>query len=281
MTVPQLVHYWEGDYKITLSSGAQVFNIATPHGHERADQPVMLLQGGTDGFSVRPDVARKATANRYGERVVGKKLPPFGGTMKVVVGDPALRVPLAHIDRQWRRAWSPFEDTICTVAATDGGNAWAHFRLTDMTDVPNNLRGRPSYPCDVAWTCLDGAWFGKSRTYTGEAEVRDISDPGLSPLVALEWDTARDFEVQFPAGNRVRLARADYKGDLPETVTFDLSTGMMGQPTTPTGEVLDTLWSAFQGKLHGVDLKPREPTRWSLSPGLTLRVTPRYLHPWR
>lgn len=281
MTTPHLTHFWEGDYKITLSSGEQVFNIATPHGHERAEQPVMLLQGGTDGFSVNPGVSRKATANRYGERVVGKKFPPFGGTMKVVVGDPSLRVSLAHVDRQWRRAWSPFEDTICTVAATDGGNAWARFRLVDMTDVPNNLRARPSYPCDVSWTCLDGVWFGKSRTYTGTAEVRDNSDAGLSPIVSLEWDTTQDLDVTFPDGRRITFPRSTATGSLPPIVYFDLEPGMMGHPTdAPDGDTMFTLWPAFQGKMRGVELIPRKPSYWTLS-GCTLRVTPRYLHPWR
>ncbi|WCZ37859.1 hypothetical protein [Corynebacterium jeddahense] len=280
MTTPQLTHSWEGDYKITLSSGQQVLNIATPHGQERADQPVMLLQGGTDGFSVKPDLTRRATVNKYGERVVGKKLPPFGGTMKVVVGNPALRVPLAHIDRQWRRTWSPFVDTVCTVTATDGGNAWARFRLVSMTDVPNNLRGRPSYPCDVSWSCLDGVWFGKSRTYTGSAEVRDTSDSGLSPIVSLEWDTSQDLAVTFPDGRRVSFARSSYTGSLPSVVRFNMEPGMMGQPTEPGGATMYEFWPVLEGKMRGVELTPREASYWNLS-GCTLRVTPRYLHPWR
>lgn len=269
----------EGDYKITLTGPqGQTFNIATPHRHEREHQPVLLLKGGTDGFRVKPERQARASVNRYGEREYGKRFPPFGGTLKTLVGAPGFK--LGHVDRNWRKLWSPFEDTKVTVAATDGGNAFANFRLVDMSDLPHNLRGQPSYPCDVTWTCPDGAWSGPARTYTGAATVIDPSDTGFSAKLTLAWNTAEDLDVTFPAGNRITFKASSISKKLPDTVFFDLEPGMMGRPTDAAGNTLDTLWSAFAGKMRGFELTPHIPTRWALS-GCELRVTPRYLHPWR
>ena len=270
----------EDGYQIGYSSPTgELYHLHTHDRQENRLRRVALEKGGWSGGFASPEFVEKATANRFGVRRAGVKLPPFEGALGVVVR--ADDRPLAFNRRDFTRAWSPFREGRLTVVAREGNNAWTPVVLSSISEPPYETARKRSLRLQVSYRALKGVWFGKARTYTGSAEVRDSSDPGLSPVVSLEWDTTRDFDVTFPDGRRLTFARSSYSGSLPPVVYFDLEPGMMGRPSaSPGGETMYELWPAFLGKMRGVELTPREVSFWNLS-GCTLRVTPRYLHPWR
>ena len=270
----------EDGYQITYSSPTG--DLYLLHSHDRQanrQRRIALAPDGWSGGFAAPEFTEKETVNRYGARRDGSKLPPFEGSLAVAVraGDR----PLAFTRRDFTRAWSPYEEGKITVVAREGNNAWTPVVLTSISEPPHETARRRTQRMQIGYRALKGVWFGKSRTYTGSAEVRDTSDSGLSPIVSLEWDTTQDLDVTFPDGRRLTFPRSSATGSLPPIVYFDLEPGMMGHPTdAPDGDTMFTLWPAFQGKMRGVELTPRKPSYWTLS-GCTLRVTPRYLHPWR
>ncbi|MBA1834169.1 hypothetical protein [Corynebacterium wankanglinii] len=272
-------HVLEEGYQISYSSPTgELYQLHSRDRQANRYRRVALAKGGFSGGFAAPQFTEKETTNRYGARRAGVKLPPFEGTLSLIVR--ADERSLAFNRRDFTRAWSPFDPGTLYVVARDGNNASTPVVLNTIEEPPHETAGKRSMPLQVGYRALEGCWFGKARTYTGAATVIDSSDRGLSPVLTLAWTTAEDLDVTFPSGHRVSFKRSSYGGRLPDTVFFDLEPGMMGRPTDAAGNELDTLWSAFAGKMRGFELTPHIPTRWALS-GCELRVTPRYLHPWR
>lgn len=281
----------EADYKITYAApgeDGQVWNIATPFAHERKDQAVLLLKGGTDGFDNTPDITTRATVDRYGETATGLKIPAFGGTLKTVVGREDF--DLRAIDRNWRQSWplthasdpptwsvwNPYLTGRFIVADTGAHNRWLPIYRTAMTSLPNNYRGIFSYPCEVTWKSLAGTWLGPIRRFETGGQV--AIGGHLRAAARLRWDPTQDATITFPDRQTLTLtSAADASAGL---CYINLDRGFAGQVTREDGTVDSTTWSTFKGRVLGVELKPGRTYDWKLTGGVTLEIVHRYLSPW-
>lgn len=270
MGVPDL-----SGYKITYTAPHQpgeTFILHTMLDAEADEQRVVLKEGGFAGGSGSVDFTTHESVNRYGVRPAGFTVPEFTGSLDVAVRrgpDESVMDTL----RDWRRAWSHFEDGKLKVVARDGGNREARVRLVGFSDVPVDPAGAGLHEETVSFRCMDGFWRGPTMRRTGAFEV---SVPGdLPPLLRLRWDGETETSFNLPSGLTVNLTRAA------GTRFINLDRGMQGQVTTEAGEVDSLAWSSLRGVLVGETLTPHRRFAFELGEGLELLATPRYLTPWR
>lgn len=204
-------------------------------------------------------------------RPVGFKVPEFTGSLDVAVRrgpDESVMDTL----RDWRRAWSHFDEGLLKVVARDGGNREARVRLVGLSDVPHDPAQNYVLEDQVQFRCMDGFWRGPTTRRTGVFEVAVPGD--LPPLLRLRWDGS-ETSFRLPSGLRVSLTRAA------GTRFINLDRGMQGQITREDGTVDSLTWSSLRGVLVGETLTPHRLYSFELGAGLELLATPRYLTPWR
>ena len=246
-------------------------------------QPVVLTEDGVDGFSSKVERSEVEAVGRYGARPSGWKAPPLEITL-----DYAVRAPKGELEatmRAWRRAWDSVEPGDygdpgvvrrgrLRVFSPEGGNFYTEVSSPSFPDWPSSLRDKTVVEEQLKCVSWSGHWLGETEYYTGAFTFRVQGDQPLSPSMRLRWD-GRATSVGFPTGLTLNLAATGLARYI------NLERGMSGQMTRPDGTV-DTLgWSSLQGLVHGMSLRPGSESTWSLGPGLTLEVTPRYLSPWR
>lgn len=302
----------ESGYKVTYTSPhspGETFILHTMLDAEADEQRVVLKEGGfADGYG-SVDFATSESVNRYGARTTGFRVPEFGGSLEVVVRRGPDGTVMDTL-RDWRRAWSHFEDGRLKVVARDGGNREARVRLVGFGEVPFDPAGVTLFEDSVQYRCLEGFWRGPTFTRTGAFSV---SVPGdLPPMLQVRWDGVTETSFTLPSGLRVNLSTrtrtsatdsrianiiASFPGLAGSLETADDSTvvdpvpigtryinldrGMQGQVTDENGDVDTRVWSALRGVLVGETLTPHRTYEFELGDGLELLVTPRYLHPWR
>lgn len=269
MDVPDL-----SGYKITYTAPHQpgeTFILHTMFDAEADEQRVVLKEGGFAGGSGSVDFTTHESVNRYGVRPVGFKVPEFTGSLDVAVR----RGPdesVMDTMRDWRRAWSHFDEGLLKVVARDGGNREARVRLVGFSDVPHDPAQNYVLEDQVQFRCMDGYWRGPTLRRNGVFEVAVPGD--LPPLLRLRWDGS-ETSFRLPSGLRVSLTRAA------GTRFINLERGMQGQITREDGTVDSLTWSSLRGVLVGETLTPHRLYSFELGAGLELLATPRYLTPWR
>ena len=263
----------EPGYKVTYTaphSPGEQFILHSMLDAEADEQRVVLKDGGFSGGVGQVDFSMAESVNRFGSRATGWRVPSFDGSLEVAVRPgPG---GLSDTVRDWRRAWSHFEDGKLKVVARDGGNREARVRLVGFSDVPVDPAGATVHEETVSYRCLEGFWRGLTIRRTG---VFELSVPGdLPPLLRFWWDgSATSFRLPF--GLRVNLTR----GAGPRFINLDR--GMQGQITREDGTVDSGTWSSLRGVLVGETLTPHRRYSFELGAGLELLATPRYLTPWR
>lgn len=264
----------EPGYKITYTAPhrpGETFILHSMLDAEADEQRVVLKESGFGGGFGEVDFSSSESVTRYGSRVVGSKVPAFDGELDVVVR-PGPDDSVMETLRDWRNAWSYFEDGKLKVVARDGGNREARVRLVSFAEVELDPSGARLIEDSVRYRCLDGYWSGGVSTYTGNVTV--TTPGGLPPKLRLKWD-GRSTSFTLPSGLRVSLAQG------PGTRWIDLERGMQGQVTDEGGNVDTGTWSSLRGVLVGETLQPHTKNDFQLGAGLTLEVTPRFLSPWR
>lgn len=202
--------------------------------------------------------------------------------------DYAVRAPKGELEsvmRAWRRAWETVEPGDygdpgvvergrLRVFSPEGGNFYTEVSSPSFPDWPSSLRNKTVVEEQLKCVSWSGHWLGETTYHTGAFTFRVQGDKPLSPSMRLRWD-GQATAIGFPTGLTLNLAATGLERFI------NLDRGMSGQMTRPDGTV-DTLgWSSLQGLVHGMSLRPGSQSTWSLGPGLTLEVTPRYLSPWR
>lgn len=261
-------------YKITYTAPhhpGEQFILHSMLDAEADEQRVVLKENGFGGGFGEVDFSSAESVTRYGSRVVGSKVPAFDGELDVVVR-PGPDDSVMETLRDWRNAWSYFDDGLLKVVARDGGNRQARVRLVSFGEVELDPSGTRLIEDSVRYKCLDGYWAGGIRTYTGNVTVTAPGD--LPPKLRLKWD-GRSTSFTLPSGLRISLAQG------PGTRWIDLERGMQGQVTDEGGNVDTGTWSSLRGVLVGETLQPHTKNDFQLGAGLTLEVTPRFLSPWR
>ncbi|OFT46980.1 hypothetical protein HMPREF3158_05405 [Corynebacterium sp. HMSC06G04] len=238
---------------------------------EADEQRVVLKEGGFGDGVGGVDFASAESVTRYGSRVLGMKVPAFTGSLDVVVR-PGPDESVVETLRDWRNAWSYFEDGKLKVIARDGGEREARVRLVEFGEVEVDPSGVTLIEDSVQYRCLDGYWTGGVVTYTGNVTVTTPGD--LPPKLRLRWD-GQTTAFSLPSGLSLSLATG------PGVRWIDLERGMQGQVTDEDGNVDTGTWSSLRGVLVGETLQPHTKNDFQLGAGLTLEVTPRYLSPWR
>lgn len=260
-------------YKITYTaphSPGETFILHSMLDAEADEQRVVLKENGFTGGAGTVDFDLVESVNRFGSRTAGFRVPSFEGSLDVSVRPGPSGLP--DTLRDWRRAWSHFDEGLLKVVARDGGNREAHVRLVGFSDVPVDPAGATVHEETVSYRCLDGYWRGPMMRREGVFEVAVPGD--LPPLLRLRWDgSATSFRL--PSGLRVSLTRAA------GTRFINLERGMQGQVTREDGTVDSLTWSSLRGVLVGETLTPYRLYSFELGEGLELRATPRYLTPWR
>ena len=261
-------------YKITYTAPhrpGEQFILHSMLDAEADEQRVVLKDGGFVGGLGGVEFTPVESVTRYGVRTAGSKVPAFDGELDVVVR-PGPDDSVMETLRDWRNAWSFFEDGELKVVARDGGNREARVRLVSFGEVELDPSGTRLIEDSVQYQCLDGYWSGSVSTYTDNVTVTTPGD--LPPKLRLKWDgQATNFTL--PSGLSVSLAQG------PGTRWIDLERGMQGQVTDEDGNVDTGTWSSLRGVLVGETLQPHTKNDFQLGAGLTLEVTPRFLSPWR
>ena len=301
MDVPDL-----SGYKITYTAPhrpGEQFILHTMLDAEADEQRVVLKEGGFAGGSGSVDFTTHDSVNRYGVRPVGFKVPEFTGSLDVAVRrgpDESVMDTL----RDWRRAWSHFDEGLLKVVARDGGNREARVRLVGFSDVPHDPAQNYVLEDQVQFRCMDGFWRGPTMRRTGVFEVAVPGD--LPPLLRLWWDGETETSFKLPSGLTVNLTTRRTPGLPPGSVEIvpgvvvdfgpgvavgdpvpigprfiNLDRGMQGQITREDGTVDSLTWSSLRGVLVGETLTPHRLYSFELGEGLELLATPRYLTPWR
>lgn len=261
-------------YKITYTAPhrpGEQFILHSMLDTEADEQRVVLKEGGFGDGVGGVDITSVESVTRYGSRVSGMKVSAFTGSLDVVVR-PGPDESVMETLRDWRNAWSFFEDGLLKVVARDGGNRQARVRLVSFAEVPFDPSGVTLIEDSVQYQCLDGYWSGGVRTYAGNVTVTTPGD--LPPKLRLRWD-GQATAFTLPSGLSMSLATG------PGTRWIDLERGMQGQVTDEDGNVDTGTWSSLRGVLVGETLQPHTKNDFQLGAGLTLEVTPRYLSPWR
>lgn len=290
----------EPGYKITYTaphSPGEQFILHTMLDAEADEQRVVLKEDGFSGGVGQVDFSMAESVNRFGARATGWRVPYFDGSLDVTVRPGSGGLP--DTVRDWRRAWSHFEDGKLKVVARDGGNREARVRLLSFSDVPGDPAGATLHEETVHFVCLDGFWRGPTTRRTGAFEVAVPGD--LAPSLRLWWDGETETEFRLPSGLKVSLTTKpasspgswldDYIIRLPGNDStgpaklgprfINLDRGMQGQVTREDGRVDSGTWSSLRGVLVGETLTPHRVYSFELGPGLELWATPRYLTPWR
>lgn len=245
---------------------------------------VMLLEEEVTGLVGRVDRTLGESVNAYGSRSLGWRTPPLDISLGYLLRSARGDMPVWS--STWRSAWDidvpgdypgdlvPATPGRLEVATGGGERCWTPVVGADFPDLPHGLGGVTKLREVMACRSMVGHWFGEVESYTGTFTFVVRGDRPLSPKMRLVWDGSAT-SVTFPSGLKLNLAAG-------EGVRFiDLDRGMSGQVTRPDGSV-DTLgWSALQGLVHGMSLRPGSESSWVLGSGMTLEVTPRFLSPWR
>lgn len=261
-------------YKITYTAPhtpGETFILHTMLDAEADEQRVVLKEDGFAGGSGSVDFSTRESVNRYGVRPVGFKVPEFTGALDVTVRTGPDESVMDTF-RDWRRAWSHFDEGFLKVVARDGGNREARVRLVGFSEVPFDPSRVSVLEERVEYRCFEGFWRGPTIRRTGVFEVAVPGD--LPPLLRLRWDGS-ETSFRLPSGLLVKLTRGA------GTRFINLNYGMQGQVTTEAGEVDSLTWSSLRGVLVGETLTPHRRFVFELGEGLELLATPRYLTPWR
>ena len=261
-------------YKITYTAPhtpGETFILHTMLDAEADEQRVVIKESGFAGGVGSVDFTTHESVNRYGVRPVGFTVPEFTGALDVSVRTGPDESVMDTF-RDWRRAWSFFDEGSLKVVARDGGNREARVRLVRFSEVPFDPSRVNLLEERVEYRCFEGFWRGPTMHRTGSFEVAVPGD--LPPMLRLRWDGS-ETSFRLPSGLRVSLTRAA------GTRFINLDWGMQGQITREDGTVDSLTWSSLRGVLVGETLTPHRLYSFELGAGLELLATPRYLTPWR
>lgn len=245
---------------------------------------VVLLADEVSGLVGRVDRSKVQTVNRLGVRSRGWSTPALDMSLGVLL--QAERGDLPRFARLFRDGWLgeeagdyayelvPPERPTISVQEGGGERFWTPVSDVHVPDVPHGLGSSTSLHQTITMSGDLGHWFGDGILFgEGEHEITPAGDRPLWPLLKLHWDGSAT-SVTFPTGVTVHFPPIG----VPRTINLDR--GMSGQVTRPDGSVDTASWSALQGTVTGVVLRPGSPSLWEIGAGMTLEVTPRFLSPW-
>lgn len=262
------------------SPAGDLWTLITPDGSR--DLPIFLADNDLSGWSGKVSRSDSQSVTRLGARSTGWKLDPLKIEIPYVA--QALSGTVDTVLREWRRAWDfeqpgdyGYPTTVRSgkLWVADGGESyWAPVCDPEFPDLPKHSQRVRAVEEVMSCRSMVGHWFGATEHFEGTVSIRVRGDRPLSPSLRLAWDGSAT-SVTFPSGLKLNLPNVGGRRFI------NLDRGMSGQVTREDGSVDTGGWSALQGLVHGLSLRPGDTSDWVLGPGLTLEVTPRFLTPWR
>lgn len=266
------------------SPSGESWLLITPEPGVSRQLSVFLADSDLEGLAGVPERSDSSLVTGYGARPRGWSLPALESSFEYWARSETGE--LETVLRSWRDAWD-FEQPgdyydaghqvtfgELWVSSPVGGAFWAEVSDPVFPSFPAGVNRAREVRESMSFRIRSGHWWGESEFFTGEVVVRPEGDRPLSPRCRLLWDGSAT-SVTFPSGLTVSLPEIGVER------IINLDRGMSGQVLRPDGTVDTGGWSALQGVVHGVSLRPKVESRWVLGDGVTLEVTPRFLSPWR